>query len=126
MKPRTIQRLALALFLTAIGIFVFAGLPGLAGAHSENGGGATWADAHGDRIGGYWYATLEDIKDDGECVSIWTINRDGSNAVMMVQACYGDGVVSGSAWGGPVEDEFGVRMWLGDFRRYSTLVEPSP
>lgn len=118
----------------SICLFILAGLivailyPGSASAHEENGGGATWAKASGNREYGYWHATIEDTKDDGECVSLWTINADMTNRTMIAFACYGEGPVAGSAFGGAIGDEVGIRMWLGtdEFLRWSTLIQPQP
>ncbi len=121
MRARTQRRLGKALMLLAVAIVASA--PGVASAHGD-GGGATWADAHGTRAGGFWSGTIEDIKDDGKCVSLWTIDTDHNNATMLARACYGDGPVWGQAWGGDSLHDRGIRIWLGDFERYSTLVWP--
>jgi hypothetical protein len=70
--------------------------------------------------GGAWWGTVEDIKTDGYCVSMWTIDSNGAKVKHMGTSCGGQ--VSGAA-ASPSEDTHGVRIFRGD-GRYMTIVWP--
>lgn len=79
---------------------------------------ATWGCTyHIDWRGGRWHAEVQDIKTDGYCVELWTL--EGNNKADRIARSCG-GVVYGSAPGGGYEDSRGMRMYRDD-GRYLTI-----